>query len=122
MKAVKCVACGFVGWADQETCKKCGASISLPPAQTSVEQPPSPYPSSHINYQQWAAPQDLKQGLAITSVVIGIVNFVTAGLLGIGAITGLTFGIIALRKAKQRPDIYGGQGLAIAGVATNGFW
>jgi len=123
MKSVKCAACGFVGWFDQETCRKCGAVITPAPAQVHVEQPQPTPPNYQPNYQHWPPPsRNLKQGLAITSLVIGCVNFVTLGLLGLGAITGLTFGIIALSKAKKRPGIYGGQSLAIAGVATNGFW
>lgn len=128
MKSVKCPACGFVGWADQENCKKCGAAIT-PPPESSVGQTeaPSPnyQPSYQTTYQEWAPPpprQNLKQGLAITSLVMGCLNFVTLGLLGLGAITGLTFGIVALSKARKRPSVYGGQGLAIAGVATNAFW
>ena len=130
MKGVKCVSCGFVGWADQETCKKCGAAISAPPVQSYpppvqsyVGQPQPPYSGYQPSHQYWAPPtQNLKQGLAITSLVFGILNFFTIGLLGLGAISGLTFGIVALSKAKKRPAVYGGQGLAIAGVATNAFW
>jgi hypothetical protein len=92
-------------------------------AQMHVEQPHGPLPNYPPNYQDWQHPsRNLKQGLAITSLVIGCLNFITIGLLGLGAITGLTFGIVALRKAKNRPNVYGGQGLAIAGVVTNGFW
>jgi type II secretory pathway pseudopilin PulG len=97
--------------------------ITPAPAQVHVEQPQPTPPNYQPNYQHWPPPSgNLKQGLAITSLVIGCVNFVTLGLLGLGAITGLTFGIIALSKAKKRPSVYGGQPLAIAGVATNGFW
>ena len=122
MKGVKCVACGFVGWAEQETCKKCGAAMPTPLNQTAVEPPPPLVPAHNTGYQQWTPTQNLKQGLAITSLIIGCVNFVTAGFLGLGAATGLTFGIIALQKAKKHPELNGGQGMAIAGVATNGFW
>jgi hypothetical protein len=122
MKGVKCLACGFVGLADQETCKKCGASLARPPAQSYIAQPQPPAAGYQTGYQQRPPSQNLKQGLAITSLVIGIVNFFTFGLLGAGAISGLTCGIVALSKARKRPTVYGGQGLAIAGVATNSFW
>ena len=119
MKSIKCLSCGFVGWADQETCKKCGASLTAPPPETHVEQPP--YPGYQPSYQQWP-PRNLKQGLAIASLVFGVLNFFTLGLLGLGAITGLILGIVALRKTQRRPDVYGGQGLAIAGLTTNLVW
>lgn len=119
MNSIKCFSCGFVTWADQETCKKCGALLTAPPPETSSEQPV--YPGYQPSYQQ-LPPQNLKQGLAIASLVFGILNFVTLGLLGLGAITGLILGIVALRKAKRQPDLYGGQGLAIAGLTTNCVW
>ena len=120
MNRIKCLSCGFVSWADQETCKKCGAALTAPLPETRFEQPPS-YPGDQPSYQQWQ-PRNLKQGLAITSLVFGILNFVTLGLLGLGAITGAILGFVALRKAKRRPDVYGGQGLAIAGLTTNLAW
>jgi len=119
MNSIKCLSCGFVGWADQETCKKCGASLTAPLPETRFEQ--SPYPGAQPSYQQ-RPPQNLKQGLAITSLVFGILNFVTLGLLGLGAITGVILGVVALRKANRRPDVYGGQGFAIAGLTTNLVW
>jgi hypothetical protein len=130
MKSVKCVACGFVGWADQETCKKCGASLAPAPVQTQSQpaqsnfQQPTPSYSGHQPSYQHLPPrsQNLKQGLAITSLVLGCLNFPTIGFLGIGAVTGLMLGIVALRNARKRPQMYGGQGLAIAGVVTNGFY
>lgn len=118
MNSIKCLSCSIVGWADQETCKKCGASLT-PPPETRFEQPP--YPGYQPSYQQWP-PRNLKQGLAIASLVFGVLNFVTLGLLGLGAITGLILGIVALRKTQRQPDVYGGQGLAIAGLTTNLVW
>jgi hypothetical protein len=64
----------------------------------------------------------LKQGLARASLGIGALNFFTLGLLGLGAIIGLTLGIVAWSKARKRPNVYGGETLAIVGVALNGFW
>ena len=119
MNSIKCLSCGFVGWADQETCKKCGAALTAPLPETRFEQPP--YPGDQPSYQQWP-PRNLKQGLAIASLVFGILNFVTLGLLGLGAITGAILGVVALRKAKRQPEVYGGQGFAIAGLSTNLAW
>jgi type IV pilus assembly protein PilA len=67
-----------------------------------------------------AAPAKLKQGLAITSLVIGCVGLGTCFMGFLGAIPGLICGIVAVKKAKQKPMEYGGKGLAIAGIVTNG--
>ncbi|HLG16368.1 MAG TPA: tetratricopeptide repeat protein [Blastocatellia bacterium] len=60
-----------------------------------------------------------RKGLAVASLVIGIVSIPTIGLVMVGAITGLLLGIVALRNIKRAPSVYGGQGLAIAGIVTN---
>ena len=113
MNSVKCFSCGFVGWADQEICKKCGASLTALPDESHFEQ--SPYP----NYQQ--SPDNfwqtrVKKRLAVTAATIGAINLVTLGLAGVGAIVGVIVSIVALNKIKQRPDRYGGQGYATAGL------
>ena len=59
------------------------------------------------------------KGLAIASLVLGILSlFTVAGLL-IGALLGTTLGIVALVKASNSPATHGGKGLAIAGIATS---
>lgn len=58
--------------------------------------------------------------MAITSLVLGCVGLFACGLFGVGSVMGLTFGIIAIVKARRYPMAYGGQGLAIAGVTLNG--
>ncbi len=60
-----------------------------------------------------------RKGLAIASLVLGIVGFFTAGIFGIGAIIGMTLGFMAMSRANKRPHEYGGKGLAIAGVILN---
>ncbi|HEV7859611.1 MAG TPA: DUF4190 domain-containing protein [Pyrinomonadaceae bacterium] len=60
-----------------------------------------------------------KTGLAVTSLVLGIIGFFTFGVLGLGALIGTIVGIIALNKSKRNPEEYGGQGLAIGGIITN---
>jgi hypothetical protein len=78
------------------------------------------------NYQQsnyqYYSPVNLKNGIAIASMVLGILSFVTSiFLIGIlFAPIGLILGIIALIKANKKPDVYGGKGFAIAGIATSG--
>lgn len=59
------------------------------------------------------------KGLAIASLVLGILSLFTfAGLL-IGAILGTILGIVALVKANGSPATHGGKGLAIAGIVTS---
>lgn len=60
-----------------------------------------------------------KRGLAITSLVLGILGLPTLGLLGVGAILGIILGVVALVKANKEPAVYGGKGLAIAGIVTS---
>jgi type IV pilus assembly protein PilA len=117
MKSVKCPECGFVGWADAERCKKC--NVLRVPDLTGDSQPSPP---TYLQYQ----PVDpgyshgkLKHGLAVTSLVIGVVDLFTLGLLGVGAIAGIILAIVALSKAKRNPAEYGGRGLATAGLVTS---
>lgn len=117
MKSVKCPECGLVGWADDERCKKCGVlrvSHLVSASQTS--------PQNNRQYQADAGESShaqLKKGLAVTSLVIGIIDVFTFGLLGLGAIAGTTLAIVALVNAKRSPHEYGGQSLATAGLVTS---
>lgn len=61
-----------------------------------------------------------KKGLAIASLVVGILSVLTLGCLGVGALTGLVLGFVALRRASGSPQQYGGKGLAIGGIVTSG--
>jgi type IV pilus assembly protein PilA len=114
MKSSKCVECGFVGWADLPNCKACGAlmnqhSHSLPLAA----------PVSNANYDQWDEPASPKTGLAVVALVLGIINFFTLGILGVGAVVGSIVGWVAMKRAKREPWLYGGHGMAIAGFVMS---
>lgn len=115
MKSRKCVECGFVGWADGLNCKACGAPMTQ---QHSYSLPP-PTPVSNVNYNQWNEPESPKSGLSIFALVLGIINFCTLGLLGVGAIVGSIVGWVAMTRAKREPRLYGGHGLAIAGFVMS---
>ena len=117
MKSVKCSECGFVGWAEAERCKKCGV-LRMPNPVGDSDQTVYPYRVSQTGYRSNSG-QNLKQGLAVASLVIGILGLFTFGILGIGTITGITLSIVALSKAKRNPYVYGGKGLATAGLVTN---
>lgn len=75
----------------------------------------SPEPQSYST----ATPQPLRKGLAIASLVLGLLSIPTLGLLLAGAITGIILGIVALTKIKAAPQVYGGKGMAIAGIVTS---
>jgi hypothetical protein len=55
-------------------------------------------------------------GLAIASLVAGILGLCTAGL---GGIAGLVLGIVALRKIGRSGGALRGRGLAIAGLIVS---
>ena len=114
MKSVKCPECGFVGWADAERCKRCGV-IRLPDPAGDAYEPTQHYPYQASNPYSGK----LKTGLAVTALVIGIVDLFTLGLLGLGAIVGIVISIVALSKAKRNPQEYGGQGMATAGLVMS---
>lgn len=62
---------------------------------------------------------ETRQGLAVASLIIGIISILTVGLLLVGAILGLVLGLVALRRAQRQPAQYGGLGYAIAGITTS---
>ena len=57
--------------------------------------------------------------MAITSLVLGILSLPTLGCLGIGALLGVVLGIVALTRANREPQVYGGKGFAIGGIAAS---
>ena len=73
----------------------------------------SPYPPSPPGQQP-------STGLAIASLVLGVLSLFTLGCLGIGALAGITLGIVALVKAGRSPQEYGGKGMAIGGIICSG--
>lgn len=56
---------------------------------------------------------DRRQGLAITSMVLGILSLVCMGI--ITGIPAIILGHVAHRKARKTPEQFGGAGFAIAG-------
>jgi hypothetical protein len=60
-----------------------------------------------------------KKGLARASLILGIISFITLGLLFIGAIIGTALGAMAISRIKRDPGQYGGRGMAIAGIVTS---
>jgi hypothetical protein len=73
---------------------------------------------SDIQSQQQAPQQQLRKGLAIASLILGIISIPTISLLGVGAITAIVLGVIALGRIKKEPAAYSGKNMAIAGITT----
>jgi type IV pilus assembly protein PilA len=94
---MNCVRCGTSNPPGATSCSACGQRLS---GAMGAEKP--------------------RQGLAITSLVLGVLSIPTCGLLLVGAILGLVLGIVALVKAGRQPALYGGKGLAIAGIVLSG--
>lgn len=82
--------------------------------QADYSQQPASYPSyGYDAYGQQVA--SAPKGLAITSLILGILSFLSGWVIlgGILGIVGLVLGIVALRKTKTGG---GGKGLAITGI------
>src|ERR1700752_1775174 len=117
MNSAKCQQCGFVGWADAEVCKRCGAAMVSDPLEP-VQHQSAGFTPSYTNYSVQAEPK-LKTGLAITALVIGILNFMILGIFVVPTIVGIVGSAVALNKIKRNPYEYGGKGLAVGGLVTN---
>lgn len=117
MKSAKCPQCGFVGWADAESCKKCGAELAPQPEYSSDESGPS----ETVYYAPPAGgfKPDLNQKMAVTAMVFGILNFLFLGIFGFTTIAGIVISALAMKKIKRHPHLYGGHPFALTGLIMN---
>src|SRR5262249_50599185 len=100
-----------------------GGFIPMPPPQAA---PYAATPYAAVPYQAaYAYPAarraNLRQGMAITSLVLGCLSPFSCAVLGVGSIVGIVLGIVATAKAQRYPAQYGGKVMAIMGIALNGF-
>jgi hypothetical protein len=70
--------------------------------------------SSEVTNNQYIARPKKSNGLAITSLILGILGFIP--------ILGIIFGAIALSQIKQNPNLYNGKQMAIAGIVLSILW
>ena len=110
MKSTKCVQCGFVGWSDLDNCKACGAPLY----QRSGSLPPSG--GYHSSGAQSEGPE---KGLAIAAMILGILSFLSFGMVGVGAIVGIVLSVKAMGRVSREPWRYGGRSMAIAGLVLS---
>ena len=127
MKSAKCPECGFVGWADAEVCKKCGAAVVLSTNDIGVTPALADHAvENHAENRTYyyppnvnPFPEDLKNGWAIGSLVSGILNFLLLGILVLPTIAGIVISAVALKKINRHPFEHGGKGMAVGGLVLN---
>ena len=61
-----------------------------------------------------------RKGLAVASLVLGLLGTVCFGLFGVVPLAAVVLGFVALNRVARQPDLYGGRGLALGGIATGG--
>lgn len=120
MTTFTCPSCGKTIGAEVPagsavTCPLCNKVVTVPggagmAAPQAVPPTQAPWPMT--------PPPSVRQGMAITSMVLGILSMFT-GCFPILGLTGLILGIVALTKASRRPLEYGGKGFAIAGICVS---
>src|SRR5438445_1421538 len=124
MNSIKCPKCNLTNWATAIKCKRCEYvffSAQMEPGDSVQPEEPRTYVDPERRQISLAYGQtQLKSGLAIASMVLGIVGF-AGGCFGgfLLAPVGLVLGIVALVRSSKRPSEYGGQGFAIAGIVLS---
>lgn len=172
MASIKCPVCNLTNWATSNSCKRCdfsfqeaagqtyqpssefvpynnSATFVANPSPTQINMPPAynrqNYHQPNSGYYQNASNQgSQKRGLAILSLVMGILSFpvvnlllgvllsvILASIFGVGGAIGgliiavallpasLIVSIVALKKTNKNPMEYGGKGMAIAGIVLS---
>ena len=92
-----------------------GQQVSCPSCSQTLTAPGSPRAAPPGTLQYATTLRERRAGLAIASLVLGIVGFCTVGIAGI---VGVILGIVALVKASNEPQVDRGRGFAIAGIVT----
>lgn len=100
-----CTKCGERNSDDSKFCKKCGAALvqeAITPQSTQEQQPP-------VIQQVYQTTRT--SGLAVASLVLGIIGFFFAPL----SILAVIFGGVAVSQTGKDSNL-GGRGMAIAGL------
>lgn len=75
----------------------------------------NPPPLTSSNYNMPHSAQQKTSGLAVTSMIMGIISLMGAALLVFPPILAVVFGHVSLSKCKKDPSV-GGRGMGIAGL------
>jgi hypothetical protein len=91
-----------------------GATGGFPPPNPAVPFAPPPPLGAHTGLPvRQSAPAS---GLAVTSLISGIVALMLCGLGGIGTLAAIITGHLSLSRIKRSGGMVGGRGMALAGV------
>ncbi|HEY3028229.1 MAG TPA: DUF4190 domain-containing protein [Pyrinomonadaceae bacterium] len=85
-----------------------------PGSWNSAGLPQQPAPAWSGGYQQPVYRPSPEQGLAISSLVCGVLSFVCCSIFT--GIPAIVLGIMAINKEKNDPQRYSGKGMAIGGI------
>ncbi len=110
-----CPKCGTENPEDAKFCKECGAD--LPTVAEATPQPPVPPPPPPPQPPKAQPPIEhpsRMSGMAIASLVLGLLGPVTA-------LVGLVLGIVAMSRISSSQGRLHGRELAIAGICVSGF-
>jgi len=106
-----CPRCGFANPPGAAACESCGLAFH------------GRGDAAHVAPAAEGVIVGQKKGLAITSLVLGVMSVPLMCAFGLGLLTGLValvLGIVALVNANRSPAEYGGKGLAIGGIVASG--
>ena len=96
--------------------------VNSPRINPSEQYGQTAYPQAGA-YPQNQYPQTKPSGLAITSMILGILSVILSCLFPIVAIVlatvGLIVGFLGLNQVKKNPEFVSGKGFSIAGIATS---
>jgi len=104
-----CSKCGEQNSDRNSYCSKCGVALAKPQPPPQLQPQAAPVPQPHL------APERTS-GMAVTSLVLGIIGFFLSPL----AILAVIFGIIAMNKISTDPGLKG-KGMAVAGLVLGSF-
>ncbi len=121
-----CVACGVPHhqecWQRNRGCatfgcQQAGSAGPVYSGQPAYQGQPGQPPAGAPPYATGGVQAVRTSGLAIASLILGILGFVSAGLT---ALPALVLGIVALVQIKKDKARLGGEGLAITGIVLSG--
>jgi len=103
-----CPRCGANNADEARFCVSCGAQLQGQPEANQPDRTQETPPYTPLK----------TSGLAIASLILGVLAFPTCGLT---AIPGLILGIVGLVRINANRERVTGQGFAVAGIATSAF-